>query len=69
MLKGLRGRLEEKILEEIEIVRECCGGFGFLRFSGFPSILERVIGRIGGNSNYKKDIVELSLTYLGKQTV
>lgn len=40
-----------------------------MRFSGFPSILERLILRIGDNLDYNKDITEIALTYLGKQTV
>ncbi|EAR96965.3 acyl-coenzyme A oxidase, putative (macronuclear) [Tetrahymena thermophila SB210] len=67
--KGFRGRAEEKILEQIETIRECCGGFGFQRFSGFPNLYERVTTRITCNNNYKKDIIEMALTYLGKQTI
>lgn len=69
LFKGLRARLEEKIVESIESLRECCGAFGYHYFSGMPSILERVQHRVGMNFTSKKDLIEVTLTYLGKQTV
>ena len=30
------------IFEKIVNLRECCGGFGYLQVSGFPSATERV---------------------------
>ena len=35
------------VLESLIHLRECCGGFGFMQFSGHPGCIERVSYRAG----------------------
>lgn len=37
------------IYEKLTKIRECCGGFGFIRWSGLPQIMERVLYRASLN--------------------
>lgn len=38
------------ILEDIIHLRECCGGFGYMKVSGHPDCIERVCFRAGGET-------------------
>lgn len=35
------------ILEALIHLRECCGGFGYMQYSGHPGCMERVCNRAG----------------------
>lgn len=35
------------ILESLIHLRECCGGFGYMQYSGHPGCMERVCNRAG----------------------
>jgi len=44
------------ILEHLIQLREACGGFGFMQFSGHPGCIERVAYRSGYDSNKELDL-------------
>lgn len=40
LLSGLKAHVTENSYSDIKTLRECCGGHGYLRVSGLPSLVE-----------------------------
>jgi hypothetical protein len=63
---GAKAVFVRKILVHVELLRECCGGYGFLKFSGFPEILERILTLYSFNNNQDEYIKAIALFMVEK---
>ena len=65
-MNAIRAHLFKENLISIQNLRENCGGYGYLQYSGIPNIQENSVLNVGLESNYQDYLANLALVLLKK---
>ena len=65
-INAIRSHFFKENLINIQNLRENCGGYGFLQYSGVPNVQENAVLNVSLESNYQDYLANLALVLLKK---